>query len=296
MLHYNGWETVLSAASQFVNLDFYGGSLPGDSGGGLIRSGSNPNNPFNDLLCGTVSGHYLNEICSLVPFVDPIFIPFVLRIDTVTTSVWSAEAENFLRPHIIDSGGNIRGTCSSTIPTSPAMLALGEDTDSDGDTIPDACDPCPGVYDATYIRSGVIGGAFKVSKNVGEITLADRDGDQVPDVCDVCPSRFDPAQADSDQDGMGDVCDACGVNGGISDLFCCQVGGLATSAVKVSSAFRTFLPFKGFQIMSIFAARKLAIVLLHSMMMQMVVQILATIVLMFQIISFPPSPNRGSSS
>ncbi|MFD2726702.1 CARDB domain-containing protein [Hyunsoonleella rubra] len=63
---------------------------------------------------------------------------------------------------------------------------LVDDIDSDGDTIPDCEDVCPGFDD-----------------------LADADSDAVPDNCDNCPDNSNPDQLDSDGDGVGDACDIC---------------------------------------------------------------------------------------
>jgi hypothetical protein len=58
--------------------------------------------------------------------------------------------------------------------------------DTDGDSIGDSCDECPGSDD-----------------------LVDADGDGASDGCDVCPGLHDPDQADEDSDGVGDACDPC---------------------------------------------------------------------------------------
>jgi hypothetical protein len=94
--------------------------------------------------------------------------------------------------------------------------------DSDGDGIPDACDPdgdgdgvldsvdrCPDDYDPDQ---------------------ADSDGDARGDVCDRCPAVFDPAQTDSDGDGIGDACDHCpsvpsARPGCVADIDCGEAGG-----------------------------------------------------------------------
>ncbi len=61
------------------------------------------------------------------------------------------------------------------------------DIDDDGDGIPDVDDPCPLVPNDD----------------------SDVDGDGIPDDCDVCPNQYDPGQADGDGDGVGDLCDNC---------------------------------------------------------------------------------------
>ena len=59
-------------------------------------------------------------------------------------------------------------------------------TDSDGDSVGDAVDACPGFDD-----------------------LMDVDSDGVPDACDNCPNTSNADQADTDGDSVGDACDAC---------------------------------------------------------------------------------------
>ncbi len=66
-----------------------------------------------------------------------------------------------------------RGSCSKAV-------------DTDGDTIGDLCDLCPGFDD-----------------------LVDDDADGIPEDCDVCPGVADAGQEDDDADGIGDACDAC---------------------------------------------------------------------------------------
>jgi hypothetical protein len=66
--------------------------------------------------------------------------------------------------------------------------------DLDGDSVGDACDPCP--LDANTTSCTV------VDPN-------DRDHDGIPNATDNCPDTANPDQKDTDGDGKGDVCDAC---------------------------------------------------------------------------------------
>jgi hypothetical protein len=63
-------------------------------------------------------------------------------------------------------------------------------TDTDGDTVLDLADNCPGEANTDQADTdGIEGG-----------------GDGAGDVCDNCPTVFNPDQADGDGDGVGDVC------------------------------------------------------------------------------------------
>lgn len=63
---------------------------------------------------------------------------------------------------------------------------LGEDTD--GDTVHNACDNCPLVFNLTQI---------------------DTDHDGRGNACDNCRVTVNPGQGDADLDGAGDACDSC---------------------------------------------------------------------------------------
>jgi hypothetical protein len=78
-----------------------------------------------------------------------------------------------------------------------ASLALIDETDGDGDGIPDAEDNCPEVSNADQ---------------------ADSDGDGPGDVCDNCLDRVNTAQDDCDDDGCGNLCDCDYNQNGTCDL------------------------------------------------------------------------------
>jgi MYXO-CTERM domain-containing protein len=105
-------------------------------------------------------------------------------------------------------------------------------TDSDGDGLGDACDPCP-LGDDTDLD-----GVCDVDDNCPEVpnpNQQDQDGDGLGDICDPCPQGGDgdedgvcdnddncpevpnPDQADADGDGRGDACDEC-PQGGDMDM------------------------------------------------------------------------------
>ena len=105
--------------------------------------------------------------------------------------------------------------------------------DSDGDTVPDPTDLCPGFViearfddidakarcadegpptfpdpdDGTKLLLNSDYG--RLAGTVYEQTCLDSDGDGIKDVCDNCPRNSNPYQTDSDSDGLGDVCDNC---------------------------------------------------------------------------------------
>jgi cysteine-rich repeat protein len=70
----------------------------------------------------------------------------------------------------------------------------GNQADTDGDRVGDACDPCPLAAGAT---------------TCGVPDPADDDGDAVPTWRDNCPFMANPGQEDTDSDGKGNACDGC---------------------------------------------------------------------------------------
>lgn len=82
---------------------------------------------------------------------------------------------------------------------------IGPATDSDGDSVPDACDRCPGKDDRNDADGDGVPDDCD-SCPAGNNRL-DADGDGVPNECDVCPGGDDAD--DFDDDGTPDACDAC---------------------------------------------------------------------------------------
>ncbi len=107
-------------------------------------------------------------------------------------------------------------------PIGSARVYVGE-TDSDGDTLPDICDPdidgdtvlnaadnCPTVPNPSQADTDGDG--------LGNACDPDIDGDTIPNAADNCPTAANPGQADRDGDGAGDACDWDNDNDGFSDL------------------------------------------------------------------------------
>jgi hypothetical protein len=196
-MYANDWSLPLSVAAVTDYVEYYKGVLPGDSGGPIVRTYENAE---KDLLCGVASG--------MAVTVSDYFLDLFADIESRYAAVDASETEAWLNPFVFDQRGNIHGTCSPKLRPAGTPIVLAEETDSDGDMIPDACDPCVTIPDPTYRINGIFG-------------LSDMDGDGTPDVCDTCPTLFGVPQTDSDGDGLGDACDPCG-NSGVSDLRCCN--------------------------------------------------------------------------
>jgi Trypsin/Thrombospondin type 3 repeat len=212
------WNNDYLGPAYNVLLDLDPITEPGDSGGPMFEG---------DTVCGVISTHTFRgtptcdaglktlHICDpLPPYICiDVTVPVLechtgmddrfARFDDAPVS-WLEQ----LRPRLFDTRGLLFGTCP------PGTPGPGDDIDSDGDFLPDACDPCPGTFDPFY-------------RYLGEFTTdtTDSDGDGVADVCDNCPAAINPAdpnnfqkQPDADNDRMGDACDFCA---GRNDLKCC---------------------------------------------------------------------------
>jgi hypothetical protein len=88
-----------------------------------------------------------------------------------------------------------------------AQIGGGSDpgADRDGDTIPDASDNCPDVYNPQQADRDGDGVGNKC--DTGSTPPTDTDSDGVPDSSDNCPSVYNPRQGDTDHDGVGNKCD-----------------------------------------------------------------------------------------
>jgi hypothetical protein len=179
---------------------YYGG-LAGDSGGPLLTDKdviAEPppsgilGNPDGRLLCGVFSRFYYAEPGNHWQLPDEIGSEYA--------ALDSQKAEDYLASELVAVDGNFKGECFA------GGSDLLRDQDSDGDLIPDACDPCPHYYDAYYdLEVGA----------PGDPNGDDPDGDGVPERCDNCHGVYNPiveildwrGQPDHDGDGYGDACD-----------------------------------------------------------------------------------------
>ncbi len=90
--------------------------------------------------------------------------------------------------------------------TEPGVCGCGvPDDDSDGDTVADCVDLCPGFDDLPDADEDGVPDACDQCEGFSD--GSDADGDDVPDGCDIC-SGFDDAY-DADEDGVPDGCDQC---------------------------------------------------------------------------------------
>lgn len=182
----NIWEAIKYAADAENPL-----FDAGDSGGPMLR--------HDGVLCGAVSSPaaYWSLGWSWFSFVE-----ITWNIDMRFARVDSVKAIDWLRPRLfvndsdLGAHGDLKGVCPSGFINNPAV-----NRDSDGDWIPDACDPCPFEHDVDYVDRE-------------HDDSPDTDGDGLPDRCDMCPRMFENGlswnpveQVDTDGDGIGDNCD-----------------------------------------------------------------------------------------
>lgn len=205
---YSAWENgFVWDPVPGVDFEPYYGLLPGDSGGALLQG---------NRLCGINSKFFpgldTREVC--IPELGCLEYELPARVSGHADVTSTGAQAFFATTPLVDAYGELMGDCNS----GPVDR---RDADSDGDLIPDACDPCPFVRDPTYRLTGVFNAMF----------TPDFDNDGVPDICDNCPSRQNASQfgvpgngqPDADADGLGDACDVCpSVPGAPSDVVCCN--------------------------------------------------------------------------
>lgn len=196
---------------------WYTGGLGGDSGAPLFQVST-------AQLCGL---HVTHEVFFDVDWLFG-FIPIVLlEAESNAVALDFDENQNFIQNRVVDSRGVFMGECGNLAdPNAPTALS---DIDSDGDYIPDACDPCPEVPDPMYQATGTLAPAMTPGG------AGDDDKDGIPDVCDLCPQHGKVLgdgrqlvggvfrQPDADGDGLADACDdQCPSNSAHPDLVCCD--------------------------------------------------------------------------
>lgn len=88
--------------------------------------------------------------------------------------------------------------------------------DDDGDSIPDASDVCPGIFDPLQWDTDGDGAGddcdecpLVANSTDCETTAGDTDGDGIPNESDNCIYVGNADQTDTDGDAIGDACDAC---------------------------------------------------------------------------------------
>ena len=101
-------------------------------------------------------------------------------------------------------------------PAQANVPGVGNRTNTDGDSLGDACDPDidnDGVLNATDNCKFVANPtqADWNSNGVGD-ACQDTDGDNILDAADNCKAIANPSQIDTDLDGVGNTCDNCANN------------------------------------------------------------------------------------
>ncbi len=180
-----------------IQLDdsWYNGGLFGDSGAGLFQG---------EQLCGVFSRFYpSSRLGCEFHFPNPPACGFLPTVHDQVAPLDTHNNLKLVKDTIVDGRGYYWGECPPDWPhLGPKAL---EDIDTDHDLLPDACDPCPTVYDGNY-------------HDKGELTdYSDIDKDGIPDICDACPTTPDAREEmdgkwiepDADADGLADACDSC---------------------------------------------------------------------------------------
>ena len=91
--------------------------------------------------------------------------------------------------------------------------------DTDGDTVPDLRDNCPGDSNVDQADTDEDGEGDVCDATSG--VTDDKDKDGIKDIVDNCPV-YNPEQVDTDKDGYGDVCDANDDDDPVPDIGDCK--------------------------------------------------------------------------
>ncbi|MCC6900537.1 MAG: thrombospondin type 3 repeat-containing protein, partial [Polyangiaceae bacterium] len=209
---------------------WYTGGLGGDSGAPLFEVSSGQ-------VCGL---HVAHKVFFDIEWVGGFFPVVLLVAESNAVALDFDDNQSFVKARVVDSRGQFMGECGSTAdPSAPPALL---DLDTDGDYLPDACDPCPEVPDNQYRGTGVL------SAQMTPMGANDADKDGIPDLCDLCPQHGKALgdgrqliggvwrQPDADGDGLANACDSdCPANANVSDLTCCNPSNPGTTCDPAGS-------------------------------------------------------------
>lgn len=187
----------------------------GDGGLGVGRSGgidfSVTDGVTIDSLSMVCDGTSSNDICATGNHVFTTNINDPVAGATVSVDPFSnpgGRIWNFGGIGGCDTGSG-GGSCVGVVVFN--LPAQCNQTDSDGDGVPDAIDNCPGTPNPGQedADGDGVGDVCDNCINTANPGQDDADGDGVGDVCDNCVNTSNPGQGDADGDGVGDVCDNC---------------------------------------------------------------------------------------
>ncbi|MCY1060795.1 thrombospondin type 3 repeat-containing protein [Nannocystis sp. SCPEA4] len=127
--------------------------------------------------------------------------------DTTTGTATTVDTTTTTTTGCADSDGD---TLCDDADNCPGVSNL-DQADADEDTVGDACDLCPAVADPEQLDgdADLIGDACDLCPATADPEQLDGDADLIGDACDLCPATVDPEQLDGDADLIGDACDLC---------------------------------------------------------------------------------------